>query len=157
MAKELTEQDKQKIKDSVIASCISKGIKPTIQTSAGVVPNPQYASCVQLGYDDAVKEASKGKLGLWFQKVNSFVQSQGGVTGLLESVSSIAEQYRANTPNMTSGMYSNQYPDGYSFDDQQVSKQKNDSTGLWIGIIILLIILIIAAYLYFNKKNVVKS
>ena len=152
MAKELTEQDKQKIKDSVIASCISKGIKPTIQTSAGSVPNPQYASCVQLGYDDALKEASKGKLGLWFQKVNSFVQSQGGITGLLQSVETIAAQYKASTPDMTTGAYANQIPTGYAFDEQQALKQKSDNMGLWIIMIVLLIALIIAAVIYFKKQ-----
>jgi len=92
---QLTEQDKKKIMDSVIASCISKGIKPTVTTSAGIVANPLYASCIQLGYADALSHASQGKLGLWFQKVNSFVQSQGGITGCykvcLQSPINIAE------------------------------------------------------------------
>ena len=56
----LTEQDKAKIKDSVIASCIAKGLKPTTSTSNGVVPNPMYANCVQLGYQDALKKLSTG-------------------------------------------------------------------------------------------------
>lgn len=153
MAKELTEQDKKNIKDSVIASCISKGIKPTVQTSSGAVPNPQYASCIDLGYQDALKEASKGKLGLWFNKVNSFVQSQGGVTGLFQSVSNIAEQYKNQTQNMSSGgMYNTQFPAGYAED--QTVKQKSDNVGLWLIMIVLLIILIIATVIYFNKNKV---
>jgi hypothetical protein len=153
MTKELTEQDKQKIKDSIIASCISKGIKPTVQTDAGMVSNPMYASCVDLGYQDALKEAEKGKLGLWFEKVNSFVQSQGGVTGLFQSVQSIATQYRANTPNMPTGTTNTIVPNGYST-DQEVSKQKTDNMGLWFVMIILLVILIIAALVYFKKPKV---
>lgn len=153
MAKELTEQDKKNIKDSVIASCISKGIKPTVQTSSGSVPNPQYASCIDLGYQDALKEASKGKLGLWFNKVNSFVQSQGGVTGLFQSVATIAEQYKNGTQNMPGGeMYNTQFPAGYAED--QTVKQKSDNVGLWLIMIVLLIILIIATVIYFNKNKV---
>ncbi len=154
MAKELTEQDKKNIKDSVIASCISKGIKPTVQTSSGAVPNPQYASCIDLGYQDALKEASKGKLGLWFNKVNSFVQSQGGVTGLFQSVATIAEQYKNSTQNMsgTGGMYNTQFPAGYAED--QTVKQKSDNVGLWLIMIVLLIVLIIATVIYFNKNKV---
>lgn len=153
MAKELTEQDKKNIKDSVIASCISKGIKPTVQTSSGPVPNPQYSSCVELGYQDALKEASKGKLGLWFQKVNSFVQSQGGVTGMFQSVSSIANQYKNSTQDITGGMVNTQFPVGYG-EDTQVTKQKTDNVGLWLIMIVLLVILIIAAIIYFNKNKV---
>ena len=155
MAKELTEQDKKNIKDSVIASCISKGIKPTVQTSSGPVPNPQYASCVELGYQDALKEASKGKLGLWFQKVNSFVQSQGGVTGMFQSVSSIANQYKNGTPDMMLGMTNTQFPAGYGED--QTTKQKTDNMGLWLIMIVLLVILIIAAIIYFRSKNKVEA
>ena len=152
MAKELTEQDKQKIKDSIIASCISKGVKPTVQTSTGSVPNPLYASCIDLGYQDALKEASKGKLGLWFQKVNSFVQSQGGVTGLFQSVNSIAEQYKNQTANMPNGMYNSgsELPPDYG---GQLSKEKNDNTGLWMVVIILLLVLIIAAVIYFSRSK----
>ena len=152
MAKELTEQDKKNIKDSVIASCISKGIKPTVQTSSGPVPNPQYASCVELGYQDALKEAGKGKLGLWFNKVNSFVQSQGGVTGMFQSISTIANQYKNSTPDMASGMTNTQFPTGYG-EDIQITKQKTDNVGLWLIIMVLLIILIIAAIIYFNKNK----
>jgi hypothetical protein len=152
MAKELTEQDKKNIKDSVIASCISKGIKPTVQTSSGAVPNPQYASCVELGYQDALKEASKGKLGLWFNKVNSFVQSQGGVTGMFQSVSSIANQYKNSTADMSSGMSNTQFPVGYG-EDQQAVKQKTDNMGLWLVMIILLVVLIIASVIYFRNKS----
>lgn len=151
MAKELTEQDKKNIKDSVIASCISKGIKPTVQTSSGPVPNPQYSSCIELGYQDALKEASKGKLGLWFQKVNSFVQSQGGVTGMLQSVSTIANEYKNSTPDMYLGMNNTQFPTGYGED--QSSKQKTDNVGLWLIMIVLLLILIIAAVVYFKKTK----
>lgn len=140
MVKQLTQQEMQQIKDAVIASCISKGIK---------FGSPQYAPCVQLGYDDAIKQATQGKLGLWFGKVNSFVQSQGGVTGLLQSVSSIASQYRGNTANMNVyGADSTQFPPGYSQD-----VKKSDNMGLWLVLIILLIVLIIATVIYFNKKG----
>ena len=154
MAKELTEQDKKNIKDSVIASCISKGIKPTVQTTTGSVPNPQYSSCVELGYQDALKEHSKGKLGLWFQKVNSFVQSQGGVTGMFQSVSSLANQYKNGTTDMSNGMTNTQFPAGY---EDQTTKQKTDNMGLWLVMIVLLVILIIAAIIYFKNKNKVSK
>jgi hypothetical protein len=159
MAKQLTPQELQKIKDSVIASCISKGIKPMISAPyepISFVPNPQYASCVQLGYADAIKHAEQGKLGLWFSKVNSFVQSQGGVTGLLQSVSSIASQYRGNTPNPPADIYagqqSTQFPPGYDQTGTDTSG-KSDNMGLWIVLIILLIVLIIATAIYFSKKS----
>lgn len=155
MAKQLTEQQIQQIKDSVIASCISKGIKPTVMTSTGQVANPLYVSCAQLGYADAIKHATQGKLGLWFSKVNSFVQSQGGVTGLLQSVSSLASQYRGQTPNM--GLpgslpdNSTQFPPGYGQDTQDTKKGGN--MGLWLFLVILLIVLIIATAIYFSKKG----
>jgi hypothetical protein len=152
MAK-LTQEETQKIKDSVIASCISKGIKPVIISGGMPMPNPLYSSCVQLGYDDAVKHAEQGKLGLWFGKVNSFVQSQGGVTGLLQSVSSIANQYREQTANLQQpGMSNTQFPPGYDQAGMGTS-EKDDNMGLWLVLIILLIILIIAAVIYFKKNN----
>lgn len=150
MAKQLTQQELQKIKDSVIASCVSKGIKP------GSI---MYNNCVKLGYEDAVKHANQGKLGLWFSKVDSFVQSQGGVTGLLQSVSSIANQYRGNTPNMPtdlSGDGSSQFPPGYDEAGMDTSG-KGDNMGLWLVLIILLIVLIIASVIYFNKKKSVAA
>jgi len=149
MARELTEQEKQKIKESVVASCVSKGIKPTVMSGGQTVANPMYASCVQLGYADAVKEASKGKLGLWFSKVNSFVQSQGGVTGMFQSISSIANQYKAGTPDLADPQ-SNVLVDntGYVPD-----KEKGGMTGLWLMIVVLLIVLVIVSVIYFNKSK----
>lgn len=154
--KQLTEQDKKKIKDSVIASCISKGIKPTVQTSTGVVPNPIYASCIQSGYDDAIKHATQGKLAQWFSKVNTYVQSQGGITGLLQSVSSIAAQYRNQTPDVA-GMYSglpegagSQFPADY---DQATRGGETDSTNLWLVMIVLLLVLIAVTAVYFSKST----
>lgn len=150
---QLTKEEMQKIKDSVIASCISKGIKPVIMTGGTPMPNPLYGSCVQLGYDDAVKHSQQGKLGLWFSKVNSFVQSQGGVTGLLESVSSIANEYKGQTANMQgiSGMTNTQFPPGY---DQAGNPNKSsDNMGLWLFLIILLIVLIIASVIYFKNNS----
>jgi hypothetical protein len=143
----LSEQDKQKIKDSVIASCISKGIKPTTMVYGSSVPNPLYANCVQLGYDDAMKQAEQGKLNQWFSKVNTFVQSQGGASGLLQNVASIANQYRGLTPDANS----TQFPKGYGggLDD----KEENNKMGLWIILIVLLIVLIIASFIYFNKNG----
>ena len=146
---QLTEQDKKKIMDSVIASCISKGIKPTVTISTGMVANPLYASCIQLGYADAINHASKGKLGLWFSKVNSFVQSQGGVTGLFQSVSSLADKYGGKTPDMIGT--STQFPPGY--DQVGPKSSKGDNMGLWMVMIILLIVLIIATAIYFGKKT----
>ena len=154
----LTEEDKKKIKDSVIASCVAKGIKPTVQTSTGVVPNPLYANCVQLGYDDALKHASQGKLGQWFSKVNSYVQSQGGIIGLIQSASSIAAQYRGQTANvpgstgMDAGMNGagTQFPPGYD----QAGREERDNTSLWLVMIILLLVLIVATVFYFSKKKV---
>ncbi len=154
MAKQLTDQEIQKIKDSVIASCVSKGIKPTVSTANGVVSNPLYTQCVQLGYEDAVKHATEGKLGLWFSKVNSFVQSQGGFTGLLQSVASIAGKYNDKTANMPANMYGSttgaQYPVGYN---QLGTTKKSDNMGLWLFLVILLIVLIIATAIYFHKKS----
>jgi hypothetical protein len=108
-----------------------------------------YTSCVQLGYADAVREASKGKLGLWFSKVNSFVQSQGGLTGMFQSISSIANQYKTGTPDLTDSQSTvpSDYP-GYVS-----SKEKGGMTGLWLIIVILLIVLVIASVLYFNKSK----
>ena len=153
MAKELTEQEKKQIKDAVIASCISKGIKPTMVSGGYTVANPLYTSCVQLGYTDALKHASQGKLGLWFSKVNSFVQSQGGVTGLLQSVSSLANQYKAGTPGVQDGQPTGQ-PTGYGepFDYTQ-EEPKSSSTGLWLVLIVLLLVLIVASVIYFSKKG----
>lgn len=153
----LTEEDKKKIKDSVIASCVAKGIKPTVQTSTGVVPNPLYANCVQLGYDDALKHASQGKLGQWFSKVNTYVQSQGGIMGLIQSVSSIASQYRGQTANVPPDMYGEgqgkgtgtQFPPGYD----QAGREERDNTSLWLVMIILLLVLIVATAFYFGKKK----
>lgn len=154
MAKQLTEEDKKKIKDSVIASCVAKGIKPTVQTSTGMVPNPLYANCVQLGYEDALKHATQGKLGQWFSKVNSFVQAQGGITGLLQNVATVAAQYRGQTADMASAGTSmgvgTQFPPGY---DQVGRDDDGDNTSLWIVMIVLLLVLIIATTLYFNKKT----
>jgi hypothetical protein len=149
MARGLTEQEKQKIKESVVASCVSKGIKPTVMSGGQTVANPMYTSCVQLGYADAVREASKGKLGLWFSKVNSFVQSQGGLTGMFQSISSIANQYKTGTPDLTDSQSTvpSDYP-GYVS-----SKEKGGMTGLWLIIVILLIVLVIASVLYFNKSK----
>lgn len=146
MAKQLTEEDKKKIKDSVIASCVAKGIKPTVQTSTGMVPNPLYANCVQLGYEDALKHATQGKLGQWFSKVNSFVQAQGGITSLFQNVATAAAQYRSQTADMTG----TQFPPGY---DQVGRDDDSDNTSLWIVMIVLLLVLIIATTLYFNKKT----
>jgi hypothetical protein len=152
MSKQLTEQEIKQIKDSVIASCVSKGIKPTVMTTIGDITNPLYIKCVQLGYDDAIKHATQGKLSLWFGKVNSFVQSQGGVTGLLQSVSSIAGQYNGKTPdmpNMYGNMPTTQFPPGYD----AVTGKKRDNMGLWLFLIILLIVLIIATMIYFHRKS----
>jgi hypothetical protein len=155
MTKELTEQEKKQIKDTVIASCVSKGIKPTLVSGGRVVPNPLYASCIQLGYDDAIRHASQGKLGLWFSKVNSFVQSQGGFTGLLQSVSSLANKYKVGTPDVPGtgtlppygqdyypGSYPGDYPD-----------KRTGSTALWLVLIVLLLVLIVATAIYFSKKS----
>ena len=147
MAKELTQEQMNQIKDAVIASCVSKGIKPN---------SPQYNSCVQLGYNDAVNHATQGKLGLWFDKVGSFVQSQGGVTGLLQSVSSIANQYRGNTANLTQPDGTTQFPPGYDA-DASGSKGDSDNMGIWLVLVILLIVLIIATVIYFNKNKSVTA
>lgn len=146
----LSEQDKQKIKDSVIASCITKGLKPTTMVNGIAVPNPLYANCVQLGYDDAIKNAQKGSLGQWFSKVNSFVQQQGGITGLLQNASSIANQYRGQTPDINTGttQFPPQYGEGANDDETE-----NNKMGLWIILIILLVVLIIASIIYFNKQK----
>ena len=146
----LTEQDKAKIKDSVIASCIAKGLKPTTSTSNGVVPNPMYANCVQLGYQDALKNASEGKLKQWFNKVNSYVQSQGGIIGLIQSISAQAEKYRNQTANIDAGSGTGgQFPQGYG--DVTDDSGKKDNTSLWIFIVILLLVLIIATVIYFKS------
>lgn len=131
MAKELTEQEKQSIKAAVMASCNAKGLS-----------GPLYATCVQLGYEDALKHASQGKLGKWFEKVNSFVQSQGGLTGILQSVSSVANQYKSNVAGTIPPPI------------DETKKTDSDKTGVWIFVIVLLIVLIIAATIYFRKgKN----
>ena len=133
MVKELTEQEKQSIRDAVMASCKTKGIS-----------GPLYNTCVQLGYEDALKHASQGKLSMWFGKVNSFVQSQGGLTGILQSVSSVANQYKSNVNPMAGTI-----PPPVD----ETKKSNSDTTGLWIFIIVLLIVLIIAATIYFRKKG----
>lgn len=155
MAKQLTEEDKAKIKDSVIASCIAKGLKPTTKTSSGVVSNPMYANCVQLGYQDALKNATEGKLKQWFNKVNSYVQSQGGITGYIQGIASAAAQYRNQTADLvqTSGvMGSGQFPPGYS-DITKEEENGKDNTSLWIFLVILLLVLIIATVIYFNSAK----
>lgn len=156
MAKQLTEEDKAKIKDSVIASCIAKGLKPTTKTSSGLmVPNPMYANCVQLGYQDALKNASEGKLKQWFSKVNSYVQSQGGITGFIQGIASAAAQYRNQTADLidNSGVVgSGQFPAGYN-DATKDDDIKKDNTSLWIFIVILLLVLIIATVIYFKSAK----
>jgi len=156
MTKELTEQEKKQIKDTVIASCVSKGIKPTLVSGGRVVPNPLYASCIQLGYDDAIRHASQGKLGLWFSKVNSFVQSQGGFTGLLQSVSSLANKYKVGTPDVPGTQLppygQDYYPGSYPGSPGNPDKGTG-STALWLVLIILLLVLIVATAIYFSKKS----
>jgi hypothetical protein len=152
--KQLTEEDKKKIKDSVIASCVAKGIKPTVQTSTGMVPNPLYASCIQSGYDDALKHAGQGKLGQWFSKVNTYVQSQGGIIGLLQSISSIAAQYRGKTPDMIgvgAGTGGTGYGTGYGTLPEAGRRDERDNTSLWMVMMVLLLVLIVATAIYFAK------
>lgn len=155
MAKKFTQSELELIRKTVYATCSSKGIVPMIDSPFGKIINPAHSICVQKEYDDAIKSGNQGKLNLWFDKANSFIQAKGGFSGILQSLGGLANAYNTGvTQGQAGNINLGQQGDVNKFDadtKNQGYTKDSGNLGLWIVIIVMLIIVIGLSIWYFNK------
>lgn len=155
MEKQLSPKELDKIRKRAISKCNSYGFTPMMKSPYGDIVNPAYSTCLQKEYNDAVKASGQGRLNEWYQKTDAFVKSQGGLSGIFSTISSLSDKYKEGYEKGLQGR-SDVFGMGY---DPNVAPQSmtapdkdRGNIGLWIGIVLVLITLIIFSVIYFRKK-----
>jgi hypothetical protein len=155
MAKQFTQSELESIRKTVYATCSSKGIAPMIDSPFGKIVNPAHSACVQTEYDNAIKAGTQGKLGLWFDKANSFIQAKGGLFGILQNFGNLSQAYQTGLAQGQAGNIGQQGDINQFEADTRDQGYKKDSgnIGIWIGIIAMLLVVIVLSIWYFNKTS----
>jgi len=98
-----------------------------------------------------IDAGNQNKLSLWFNKANSFIQAQGGLSGIFQTAAQSYGQYKEGYEKGLSGGLTQ---DGNVNEFEQGQNENNrGNIGWWILIIVLLLVLIIFSIWYFNKKS----
>lgn len=155
MAKQFTQAELESIRKTVYATCSAKGIVPMIDSPFGKIVNPAHSACVQIEYDNAIKAGTQGKLSLWFDKANSFIQAKGGLFGILQNFGTLSQAYQTGLAQGQSGTFGQQGDINQFEEDTRNQGYKKDSgnIGIWIGIIAMLLVVIVLSIWYFNKTS----
>ena len=155
MAKQFTPQELDAIRKRAIATCNSYGYKPMVTSPYGEIVNPVYSTCLGKEYNDAIKAGNEGKLALWYKKTDSFVKSQGGISGLFGTISNLAGQYKEGYDKGVSGqpgVFGMGYNPNIANDATLPPEKDKGNIGIWIAVVLILIVLIVASIIYFRKK-----
>ncbi len=132
----MTEED---VKHVAISRCLSAGYKEGTQS---------YTNCV-------FEETRAGMDANKHNKVNEWVDKQGGFWGALDSIGSIANKVKGF--NQTSGT-----PSDYDIGLENTKtsgrpltpeEEKKKNTLIWIAVSVILVVLIVTFILVMRKKN----
>ena len=151
MAKVFTEKELESIREASRKTCSAMGLTELIDSPLGKIVNPAYAACLQTQYQKGIDAGNQNKLSLWFNKANSFIQAQGGLSGIFQTAAQSYGQYKEGYEKGLSGGLTQ---DGNVNEFEQGQNENNTGNiGWWILIIVLLLVLIIFSIWYFNKKS----
>lgn len=151
MAKVFTEKELESIREASRKTCSAMGLTELIDSPLGKIVNPAYAACLQTQYQKGIDAGNQNKLSLWFNKANSFIQAQGGLSGIFQTAAQSYGQYKEGYEKGKSGAYTQQ--GNVNEFEQNQDENKRGNIGWWILIIVLLLVLIIFSIWYFNKKS----
>jgi hypothetical protein len=151
MAKVFTENELESIRAASRKTCSAMGLTEMIDSPYGMIVNPAHAACLQTQYQKGIDAGNQNKLSLWFNKANSFIQAQGGLSGIFQTAAQSYGQYKEGYEKGLSGGLTQ---DGNVNEFEQGQNENNTGNiGWWILIIVLLLVLIIFSIWYFNKKS----